>query len=259
MPEKKDAELHTGHRQRMKERLLRNGLDSFAGHEALEVLLYYALPYRDTNELGHRLEEQFGGLNRVLDAAYADLLKVPGVTPHVATLITLCGQLAHRYMKEQYAVGRLLYTTQDYGNCALPWFVGEKVESVILISLDNRCRLLNTTRIFTGSVDSTQFNCRMAVQQALQDNATQVVLAHNHPSGHARFSRADVAVTVRFMQVLDALSIRLLDHLVVSEDDYVSMAESAETAALFRRDGPAGQVTAYPSARLADGREEPQP
>lgn len=224
---------HDGHRQRMKDRLLRDGLGGFADHEVFEMLLYYAQPYRDTNELGHRLVERFGSLVGVLEAGYADLIRVEGITPHMATLLVLCGQLNRRYAREQYAVGRLLYTTEDYGNCVLPWFIGEKVESVVLISMDNRCRLLNSTRIFTGGVNTTHFNFRELVRQTLQDNATQIVLAHNHPNGHACFSQADVQTTVQCLELLAPLQIRLLDHLVVSQDDYVSMASTPELAHLF--------------------------
>ncbi len=232
----KDGKLHTGHRQRMKERFLRDGLDGFAEHEVLELLLFYALPYRDTNDLGHRLEERFGKLNQVLDTNYADLISEPGITPHVATLITLCGQIAHRYIKDLYDVGTLLYTTEDIGRCVMPWFVGEKNESVVLLSLDNRYRLINATRVFSGSVNSTQFSCRIAVQQALRDNATQVVLAHNHPNGHAFYSDADVETTRRFRQATEMLGIRLLDHLIVSDGDFISLRDTPQTAGLFSND-----------------------
>ena len=240
MAERKNP--HDGHRQRMKDRLLRGGLGGFADHEVFEMLLYYAQPYRDTNELGHRLVERFGSLVGVLEADYADLIRVDGITPHMATLLVLCGQLNRRYAREQYAVGRLLYTTEDYGNCALPWFIGEKVESVVLISMDNRCRLMNTTRIFTGSVNSTHFNFRELVRQTLQDNATQVVLAHNHPNGHACFSQADVQTTVQCLELLAPLQVRLLDHLVISQDDYVSMASTPELAHLFQSTLPPGMA-----------------
>ncbi len=230
------AVSHEGHRQRMKERFLNNGLDSLNGHEVLELLLYYALPYRDTNDLGHRLEDDFGSLVNVLDAAPADLKRVKGVTPHVATLLSLCGQLAHRYQKERYAVGQLLRSTAALGRFLIPFFAGKKEESVVLVSMDNRSKLLNATRIFEGSVNSAQFNYRMAVQQALRDNATVVVLAHNHPNGHALFSQADKNTTQAFAQVLELMDIRLIDHIVVSETDFISMAESHETAHYFSSD-----------------------
>ncbi len=247
MADKKPSISHSGHRQRMKERLLRDGLESLQEHEVLELLLFYALPYRDTNDLGHVLIDHFGSLCNVLDADYTALCKVPGITPHVATLLTLCGQTAHRYMRQCYAVGTQLYNTEALGNYTIPWFIGEKNESVLLISLDNRCKLLNATRVFEGSVNSTQFNLRTAVQQALQDNATQVVLAHNHPNGFAIPSAADAETTARFAQVLSMIGIRLLDHLVIAEDDFVSMAETAQYQPIFRQKPQAGnRVAAEP-------------
>ena len=212
MAKTKDTVSHDGHRQRMKERLLRDGLESFSEHEMLELLLFYALPYRDTNALGHVLIDRFGSLCNVLDAAYADLLKV----------------------RRRYQRGTLLYTAKELGEYILPWFIGQKAESVVLVSMDNRSKLLNATRIFEGSVNSAQFNFRTAVQQALQDNATRVVMAHNHPNGFALPSNADIDTTRRFAEVLALVDIRLVDHIVVAEDDYVSMAETPMFAEIFR-------------------------
>ena len=104
----------------------------------------------------------------------------------------------------------------------------------MLVSMDNRRKLLNVTRVFEGSVNSAQFNFRIAVQQALRDNATAVVMAHNHPNGFAIPSTADVDTTRQFAEVLRLMGIRLLDHLIVSDDDFVSMAETPETAEIFR-------------------------
>lgn len=235
MAEKRITGAHAGHRQRMKERLLRDGVESLQEHEVMELLLFYALPYRDTNELGHTLINHFGGLCNVLDADYAALCRVPGVTPHVATMLILCGQTAHRYMRQCYAVGTQLCNTESIGKYVMPWFIGEKTESVVLVSLDNRCKLLNATRIFQGSVNSSQFNFRGAIHQVLQDNATQVVIAHNHPNGFALPSEADVETTVRFATALNIVGVRLLDHLIVSEDDFVSLADSPRYREIFDR------------------------
>ncbi len=241
MAEKKSGKevSHEGHRQRMKARFLNGGLDGFSGHEVLEMLLFYALPYRDTNGLGHLLEDRFGGLSKVLEADYADLVQVPGITPHVATLLTFCGQLCRRYQKEQYLLGNQLYDTNTLSEYIKPWFTGQKDESVVLVSMDNKRKLLNATRIFEGSVNAAQFNPRLAVRQALQDNATLVALAHNHPSGFAIPSRADIETTLHFSKVLATVEITLIDHLVVSEGDCISMACTPETAHLFPRPGPA--------------------
>ena len=250
MAQGKEKNAHEGHRQRMKERFLHEGLAHFAGHEVLEMLLYYAIPYRDTNDLGHKLEDSFGSLAKVLEADYQDLIKVDGVTPHIATLITFCGQLARRYQREQYAFTAPLYNANEFGRYLLPWFSGQKEESVVLMSMDNRYKVLNTTRVFTGSVNSTQFSMRGAVQQLLRDNATMVVMAHNHPNGHALPSNADIETTRRFAKLLQELGIKLIDHLIVSEDDFLSLAQTYDTAEIFRASVTA--TNAPPLARVAD-------
>lgn len=229
----KSGGIHEGHRQRMKERFLSGGLDSFSDHEIVEFLLFYALPYRNTNDLAHRLVAQFGGWTQVLDAHYDDLLAVPGVTPHVATLLNLAGQSARRYHRDMTGVVEHLFNTEALIRHVLPWFLGQKNERVVLVCLDNKRKHLNTICLFEGSVNSAQFNIREAVQQALRDNATQVVLAHNHPNGFAFPSTADVKTTQRLAEIFRPLDVRLIDHIVVSEGDCLCMSQLEETRWLF--------------------------
>ncbi len=233
MPPKKTPGVHDGHRLRMKERLVNDGLSGFSGHEALEMLMYYAIPYKNTNDLGHAIEDTFGSLVNALDAPYGDLVKVPGLTPHMATLVYLVGEMCRRYQQEQYTLGTQLYDTAQICRHVAPYFTGQREESVVLVAMDNKRKVLNTTRVFRGSVNAAEMNVRLAVRQLLQDNATQVVLAHNHPNGFAIPSRADVETTAHFVKVLADLDIRLIDHIIVSEGDCLSMADSRETAQLF--------------------------
>lgn len=225
---------HEGHRARMKERFLVNGLDGFSDHEILELLLFYAIPYRDTNPLAHELTKRFGTWMQVVNADYRDLLTVPGVTPHVASLLTLVGQAAVRYYMDTVAGDVVqLFDTNMMADYLIPWFLGGKDESVVMVSLDNKRKVLNTTRIFEGSVNSAQFNVRLAVQQALRDNATQIVLAHNHPNGFCFPSNADVSTTEYLAEVLKPLDIRIVDHLIISEGDCLCMSLLEETKHIF--------------------------
>ena len=226
---------HEGHRQRMKERFVINGLSGFSDHEILELVLFYAIPYRDTNPLAHELTKRYGNWMRVVEADYEDLITVPGVTPHVATLISLMGQAAARYYRD-ITMGDVvqLYDTNQMAEYLIPWFLGEKNESVVMVSLDNKRKVLNTTRIFEGSVNSAQFNIRQAVQQALRDNATQIILAHNHPNGFCFPSNADVTTTQKVADVLKPLDVRLVDHLIISEGDCLCMSLLESTRDIFR-------------------------
>ncbi len=244
--ENKNGAIHEGHRQRMKERFQRGGLESFSDHEIIEFLLFYAVPYRDTNPIAHTLVNRYGSWVKAVDAAYDDLLTVPGVTPHMATLLNLAGQMARRYYQDYSGVVQHLYDAHTVGQHVIPYFMGEREESVLLVSLDNRRKHLNTTRVFRGSVNSAQFNIRLAVEQALRDNATRIVLAHNHPNGFAFPSEADVRTTKHVMEVLRPLDIQVVDHIIVSDGDCLCMSMMPDTRWLF--DGSAPPT----SAQVAD-------
>lgn len=233
MAKKQSSHEHDGHRQRMKERMLAEGIKNMAPHEVIEMLLYFAIPRSDTNPLAHKLINTFGSVHRVLSADFADLIKVEGVTPHIATLIKLSGEVARRYMREEFSPGKQICTVPEFVEHLLPWFVGEKEESIVLVSMDNRCKVLNTTRLFSGSVNAARFNTRAALQQALQDNATAVIIAHNHPNGYAFPSEADVRTTIEIIEAFALTDVRVLDHIIVSDDDAVSMASSYPHSELF--------------------------
>lgn len=239
MPANKErpAVSHEGHRQRMKERYLTSGLEGFSAHEIVEMLLFYAVPYRDTNPLGHQLIDQFGGFTNLLEATYADLVKQPGVTPHIATLICLVRDIARRYhMESASETVTQLHTVADAAQHIKPWFLGQRAESVVLMSLDNKLKVLNITRVTQGTVNNTSFEPRLIVEQVIQDNATAVVLAHNHPNGYAFPSVEDIVVTQHLCELLRALSVDVLDHLVVSENDCTSMAQSYYVTGRFIED-----------------------
>lgn len=226
--------VHDGHRRRFKEQFLKSGLEGFNSHQLLEMLLYYSIPRKDTNPLAHRLMDTFGSLSGVLEADYEELCRVEGITPHTAMLLTFCGKLFWKYYEDKYADGVMLTTTQDFGKYLLPRFFGMKNEAVILLSLDNRGKVLHCSTIFEGSVNATEISVRLILAEALRYNATAVVISHNHPNGHAVPSKEDLETTRILARALAMVEIRLLDHLVVAEDDYVSMRDTPAFAPLLR-------------------------
>ncbi len=232
-PVKKKGGVHSGHRLRVKERFYKEGLENFEPHQVLEMLLFFGIPMKDTNELAHRLLDSFGSIYKVLEASAEDLKQVEGVTDNVAALICFSGQLAKRYWIDRCDVGQILDTSQKIGEYVKFRFAGERNEKVLLVSMDNRKKLINCTCIANGSVNSADINIRLALRQALKDNATLVAIAHNHPNGHAVPSSADVRTTQMFAKALAVADIHLIDHIVVAENDYVSMAQTSSLAPLF--------------------------
>ena len=217
--------VHDGHRQRKKQQYAREGLGHFADHEVLELLLYYAIPRRDTNETAHRLLEHFGSLEQVLRAPAAELQKVEGVGESAALLLTLVPDVMHR-ARRTTAEEKILNTVDKTGHFFLELLRDQRREVLWQASLDAKGKLLSCRKISSGSVDAAVLSIREVVENALHADASGVVLAHNHPSGIALPSVEDQQVTLQAKQALETMGIRLIDHIIVADDDFVSMAAS---------------------------------
>lgn len=218
--------VHDGHRERLKERFRSEGLDGFTEVQVLELLLFYSVPRKDTNEIAHALLEKFGTLAQVLDANPADLEKVPGMGSSSALFLKLLSAAGRRYQISRTESATILRTLEQCGAYLQPRFFGRKHEAVFLLCLDAKCKVLACKQVGEGSVNSAGVPIRRIVETALSANATMVVLAHNHPSGLALPSADDIQTTKRLAVALDTVEIALIDHLVFSDDDYVSMAQS---------------------------------
>ena len=218
--------VHKGHRERLKARFLETGLDSFTDVQALELLLFYAIPRKDTNPIAHALLDRFGSLSQVLDAPLEALKKVPGISDHSASLLRLVTELARFYQVDSAQRTEVLTSLDACGRYLVPRFFGRKVETVFLLCLDAKCKVLCCREIGEGSVNAASISVRKVVEAALSANATSVVLAHNHPSGVALPSADDVQTTRRIAAALSAVEVKLIDHIVVAEGDFISMAQS---------------------------------
>ena len=220
--------IHKGHRKRLKERFLTEGLDNFNEVNVLELMLFYCVQRQDTNPLAHRLMDHFGKLSAVLDASAEELMKVSGVTEHIATYLTMINAVGRFYLRNRSADTKILTTTEACGKYLLPYFHALQKETVYLLCLDAKCKVLACKKVGEGSVNSASISIRRIVETALGANAVTVVLAHNHPSGLALPSVEDIQTTRRLSQALRTVEIILADHIVVADDDFVSMVQSGK-------------------------------
>ena len=218
--------IHEGHRQRLKERFRIEGLDNFEERHVLELLLFFCVPRKDTAPIAQALLDHFGSLALVLGATAEELEKVPGVGYNVSTLLTLTTELSRYYQNKQNGQPKILNNTDAYGNFLVHKFHRRRNETVFLLCLDAKCKLLCCREVGEGSVNSASIPIRRVVEMALGCNATTVVLAHNHPSGLALPSGEDIQTTRRMAMALDAVEITLADHIVVADGDFVSMVQS---------------------------------
>ena len=218
--------IHEGHRQRLKSRFRKEGIENFDELYVLELLLFYCVPRKDTNPIAHRLLDHFGGLTNVLDASPEELEKGEGVGENISTFLTMI-KAVNRYceISESKKI-RILRTIDQCGNYLIPRFKGKDNETVYLLCLDAKCKVLACKEVGEGSVNSANVPIRRVVEMALAANATSVVLAHNHPSGIAIPSDDDIQTTLRLARALDSVDIVLADHLVIAGEDFVSLVQS---------------------------------
>lgn len=215
-----------GHRKRMKDRFRAEGLDNFDERYVLEMLLFYCVPRQDTRQLALRLLKHFGSLVQVLDATPEELERVEGVGEGVSTFLAFRRAVEKYYRVKRSQVEGPLDTPEKYGSYLAPRFDGERNEVVYVLCLDAKCKPLACMFAGEGSVNFTNVPIRRVVEMCLAANATFAVMAHNHPSGIALPSEADVQTTMRLAEALDAVEITLADHLIFTDADYISLERS---------------------------------
>lgn len=222
------ANIHDGHRERTKKKFRDHGLEGFTDIEAIELLLMYAIPRRDTNVSAHRLLDRFHSFRGVMEADIADLETVEGVGPNAAGLIALVTALNRRYLASGGKARPLLNSTEAAAGYLMPKFAYLKEEAAFLLCLDGASRLLCCCELGRGTPGSVPLSSREVIQVAMRENAVGVILSHNHLSGTALPSSADRLATRELYHALRAIDVRLLDHIIVCEGDCVSMRDSGE-------------------------------
>ena len=214
----KDKSIHSGHRDRVRERFCKTGLDSFADHNVIELVLYYSVPRKDTNEIAHRLIEHFGSFSAVFEASVERLMEVPGISYNSAVLIRLFNEVGKRYAMSKQGKGVVLDDMKKAADYASGLFIGDKYESFFVICLDGRNRVICSDRHSVGTVANLSVSIPLVLDSAVKHNARGVILAHNHPSAYSQPSCEDIDVTRRIKQLLDEMHIHLIDHIIVGYD-----------------------------------------
>ena len=212
--------MHSMHRNRMKERFLLEGLDHFEEHNILELLLFYSIPQKDTNETAHLLIDKFGSLRPVFDAPYEELCRVPGIKEHSAVLIKLIPALARAYMARENDNVFILRDKESIGEFLCRRYIGITSETVYLLLLDNKFAMIDFIKIHEGSVNSSAITVRKLIELAMRKGASMVVLAHNHPSGMAIPSSDDIRTTAMIRNAFRAVEIPLIAHFIVAGGKY---------------------------------------
>ena len=220
-----DKKLHEGHRQRVKTRYLTEGLDAFEDHQVLEMLLFFCIPMKDTNELAHKMLQEFGSLPGLFEADSNDICKHCGVSENTAILVSLIPSLARRYFKGKWGDKPVISSSSKAGEYAVTLFAGRTYEAFFAICLDSQNRVNYAALVHEGTINEAPVYPRLIVEAALRHQASSLILAHNHPGGSLQPSNADIEVTKKIITAIEAISIKVMDHIIVAGDNFYSFAE----------------------------------
>lgn len=207
----------SGHRDRLRQKMAKHGLDGFLPHEVLELLLTYVIPRKDTKPLAWALLKKFGSLAAVLDADEKHLCEVPGIGPHAAQFLHLLREVVKSYSLAHVQDAPVLNSPQLVLAYCKASLSNRQVECVEVICLSIRGTLISTQVVATGSLGKVMVSPRQVVDCALKANARSVILVHNHPSGDAHPSQADIVLTHTIIQAAALFDIKVEDHIVIGK------------------------------------------
>ena len=221
-PDQAETPHYAGHRDRLRARFREAGPEALADYEILELLLFRALPRRDTKPIAKALLTRFGSLSGVFGASEKRLVEVDGIGRSVASELKLFQALAARLGKHELQQKPLLSSWNsvlDYCRTAMAY---EEREQFRVLFLDRKNRLIADEVQQQGTVDHTPVYPREVVKRALELSATALILVHNHPSGDPAPSQADIDMTGRIADILTPLNILLHDHIIIGKHGHAS-------------------------------------
>ena len=220
--------IHEHHRQRMKKKFLDAGAanDTFPDHEILEMILYCAQPRKNTNDLGHKLLQEFGSVANVVEADYEKLKSIKGVGEHTAFVFKLIQAVINKYEKDKHNISKVILTPENIKIYIRNLFYGLTNEVAYAILLDANCEVKKVQKISTCTVNSAEIHTREIVKLAVNEKYPYLMLAHNHPNGNPLPSQSDIDMTKIVDKALSFIEVRLVDHVIVAGDEVISMAKN---------------------------------
>lgn len=222
--------VHDGHRERVRDKIRKGGLPSFQQHEVLEYLLFPFVPRKDTNEIAHELIDKYSSFAGVLNASERDLKSVSGMTDNAALFLSKLPEIMKLYVNDVNSdlVREDLSGRGNARNFLCGQLFGLNQEHVCVAALDAHSRLIKCEIIEQGSGSAVFFSVRKIVDFALGCGASNLLLAHNHPSGNTNPSDADRAMTKELYLTLANIGVNLQDHIIFGGSQYYSFEEHNE-------------------------------
>ncbi len=233
MPEKNNP--HKEHRQRVRDEFLQNGFSvNTPPHKILEMLLFYSIPRKDTNEIAHGLLNRFGSISAVLEATPEELMRVNGIGENSAALIKLLLPIYRLYDSSKSVKTEQITSSDQICNIFLKKYRGYTEEVFSLLTLNSKGNVIAFDILGKGDVTSIGISTRSVLEKVIERKAVSAAICHNHPNGNALPSTADLETTRRIFLALSHIEVRLLDHIIVCDNDCVSLYQTPDYNYIFK-------------------------
>lgn len=217
---------YEGHRERLREKYLQGGYFAFHEYEVLELLLTYVIPRKDTKPIAKDLIEKFGSLDGVVTASIEELCSISGIKENSAIFVKLLGDLSKNLYKGEIKKEGIQLKDKNSLIRYLRSEIGfSSREEFRVIFLNNYNMLVGSETLFIGTIDKSAVYPREIVEKVLYYKAKGIIFAHNHPSGNLRPSKQDIQITEHMQEVLDLIDVKLLEHIIITQDGYFSFLE----------------------------------
>lgn len=251
--------VHSGHRKRVRKEFLFMGLnEATPPHKVLEYILFHSIPQKDTNEIAHELLERYGSISAILDAPVESLMQVKGISEVSVSLLKLILPVARIYQSEKKSNNKVLNSLDEMAEYIVGKYFGYDKEVFSVLSMNAAGKVVGFDILSSGNVSEVSVSVRDIVETAIKRKAVCVVIAHNHPGGVALPSKEDISMTEMIFNTLKRINIYLADHVIIANDDYVSLAQSDCFKCIFELgEAPSDPVPAPEPEAEAESEPEP--
>lgn len=220
-------ENSNGHRERIRDKYLKNGINSFQEYEILELLLTYAIPRKDTKDLAKNLLKKFGSIEKVITAKKEDLEEVEGLGKASISFLKLMGELPNIFYENSLRNTDIITikSKENLLKFLRSKIAFEKIEKFYVLYLSNSNELIAYDEKSYGTLDKSAVYPREIYKDVLKYDAKAIILAHNHPSGSVKPSKSDMDITKEISNGLKNFDALLLEHIIITENSYFSFLE----------------------------------
>ncbi len=219
------AKSNEGHRQRLREKFLNSGLDGFHDYEIIELLLTLGTPRTDCKQPAKDALKKWGSLKAVLEAPPKELKKIKGIGDHNVFGLKLTQDVARRYLADRIVDMDYIQSSEDVLDYLRHNLRDKSQELFMVIYLNGRNQILKMETLFEGTLNTSAVYPREVVKKALENDASALVLVHNHPSGNPSPSKDDLTITKKLKEAAKTIDIYIHDHLIIAGNDVYSFAD----------------------------------